>query len=261
MGAGESEMGGVFVVSREESIQQCLALKLEIETLLSGRPVTPEEAEILRVAELKRVEGYQEKYPVAYRDIHIQTRPLRLPYVMTPEDVRKFQENAARSAIEAEYRKQRMAEEQALIRAWAEANPELYREIIERGQAEMRQHAREVNKVWRDKHKDECRWYRQDRRARIRELPSTLTLKEWQEILSFYHYQCVYCGVMSHDLTQDHLVPVVLQGGYTKDNIVPACHSCNSRKGTGYCPFVCAPMPQHVEALIIIKATCLIGYN
>lgn len=289
-----------FVVSREESIQRCLGLKLEIETALSNRLVTPEEEGILRASELRRIQTYQEKFPVAYKDIHIQPQ-LKPSKIRTPEDVRALQERAAQAAIDEAYRKQVRLEEQARIKAWEEANPEQYREIVERSQAELRQHIRDVNQAWYDKNKvyrreyirqlyqvrkeeeqlllqrlipdprrydpryvppvmpavlplDVYRLGSQRRRSRVSELPTTLTLGEWREILLFYHYQCVYCGIRSHALTQDHLVPVVLQGGYTKENIVPACHICNSRKHTGYLPFVVTPMPQHLDSLAAIKA-------
>ncbi len=44
--------------------------------------------------------------------------------------------------------------------------------------------------------------------------------------------RCHYCGakVAPRDLTMDHLVPLVRGGTSTKQNIVPACKECNSRK-------------------------------
>lgn len=77
----------------------------------------------------------------------------------------------------------------------------------------------------------ECggRKYRHIRLSRILSLPSTLTNKEWQRILEENNHACVYCG-SKENITQDHWIPSSKGGGYTADNIVPSCKSCNSRK-------------------------------
>lgn len=43
--------------------------------------------------------------------------------------------------------------------------------------------------------------------------------------------KCVYCG-KSHDLTLDHVVSAEAGGTNDVSNLVTACRSCNSRKGT-----------------------------
>ena len=44
--------------------------------------------------------------------------------------------------------------------------------------------------------------------------------------------QCHYCHRRTHphDLTMDHIVPVVRGGATTRSNVVPCCKDCNSRK-------------------------------
>jgi 5-methylcytosine-specific restriction endonuclease McrA len=72
---------------------------------------------------------------------------------------------------------------------------------------------------------------------RMRALQSTpvkdrLTKHEWHEILERYYYRCYYChGYSKTCLTQDHYIPVSKGGKHVKANIVPACKTCNSRKG------------------------------
>lgn len=72
----------------------------------------------------------------------------------------------------------------------------------------------------------------------MRSLPHDLTDTEWEVILDVFSHQCAYCdsdtwpGLPKPKLCQEHVIPVNNGGGYTIDNIVPACTSCNSRKGT-----------------------------
>jgi hypothetical protein len=74
------------------------------------------------------------------------------------------------------------------------------------------------------------------RRAKEKGLPSTLTNDDWNRALSYFGGFCAYCGRPAgfwHTLAQDHFVPVNKGGGYTPDNIVPACHGvdgCNNSK-------------------------------
>lgn len=57
-----------------------------------------------------------------------------------------------------------------------------------------------------------------------------LTKVEWLEILAKYNNSCAYCG-NKEKLGQDHIIPLSRGGNHTKDNVVPACKSCNSKKG------------------------------
>lgn len=43
---------------------------------------------------------------------------------------------------------------------------------------------------------------------------------------------CWYCGqqVGYHNLTMDHAIPLARGGRSTKDNLVPCCKDCNTRK-------------------------------
>ncbi len=63
-------------------------------------------------------------------------------------------------------------------------------------------------------------------------LPATLTEKEWNKLLMYHSYKCYYCGEKSDQLEKEHKIPLSKGGGYTKENIVPACRSCNAKKHT-----------------------------
>lgn len=70
------------------------------------------------------------------------------------------------------------------------------------------------------------------RRAKLRNSIKKLTVKEWKEILNFYNYMCLCCERTDVKLTIDHIVPLVLGGEHTSDNVQPLCKSCNCRKHT-----------------------------
>lgn len=97
--------------------------------------------------------------------------------------------------------------------AWNKANPE--------------KRALSVKK-WAQNNPEKLRLARHRRRARELSLPDTLTEDEWQAILKVFDYRCAYCGAEWTD--RDHFIPLSKGGGTVKENIVPACNSCNSRK-------------------------------
>lgn len=74
--------------------------------------------------------------------------------------------------------------------------------------------------------------YKREKRERLRNLPSTLTPKEWQQIVKTHNYSCYYCKKKTDKLEADHMLPAIHGGGYTKENLVPACGRCNRRKST-----------------------------
>lgn len=50
------------------------------------------------------------------------------------------------------------------------------------------------------------------------------------EIFQRDRYRCQYCGVETRNLTLDHIVPRHRGGQHAWENVVSACHRCNSRK-------------------------------
>ena len=68
------------------------------------------------------------------------------------------------------------------------------------------------------------------RRTAEHALASTYTLEEWQETLKWFKDRCAYCGLLSDNLEQDHVIPVSAGGAYVVENMVPACRRCNSSK-------------------------------
>lgn len=64
-------------------------------------------------------------------------------------------------------------------------------------------------------------------RAKARELRKT---RWWQQKTA--SGTCYYCGckVGYANLTMDHVIPLARGGRSTKDNLVPCCKECNTRK-------------------------------
>jgi 5-methylcytosine-specific restriction endonuclease McrA len=67
----------------------------------------------------------------------------------------------------------------------------------------------------------------------------SLTKKEWEVILNTFNHRCAYCGEEGK-MEMDHVIPISKGGQTTKENIVPCCRSCNSKKNnhTDWIPVV-----------------------
>lgn len=86
---------------------------------------------------------------------------------------------------------------------------------------------------WREAHPEKVREASQRRAARKNNLPATLTEGQWKACLEYFHNCCAYCGAQQslwHTIEKEHFRPLTSGGGYTVDNIIPACKSCNSSK-------------------------------
>jgi 5-methylcytosine-specific restriction endonuclease McrA len=72
--------------------------------------------------------------------------------------------------------------------------------------------------------------YKHRRRARLRGLESKATTGQIREAKAKAKNKCFYCSMRVEMLTIDHILPICSGGSHTLDNIVFACHACNSRK-------------------------------
>ncbi|MAH51431.1 hypothetical protein CMI37_36790 [Candidatus Pacearchaeota archaeon] len=69
------------------------------------------------------------------------------------------------------------------------------------------------------------------RRSSLQNCISNLTAEQWREIKDKYRHKCAYCRRRMERLTMDHVIPLSKGGHHIAENIVPACRSCNSKKG------------------------------
>lgn len=68
-----------------------------------------------------------------------------------------------------------------------------------------------------------------ERKARIRLMAKDYPKEAWKSCVEAWEGKCAYCGKTGR-MQQEHFLPVEMGGTYTRDNIIPACSSCNSRK-------------------------------
>ncbi len=87
----------------------------------------------------------------------------------------------------------------------------------------------EYHKQYRQENSEKYRIHCQKRRAKIRKLPYTLTLIQWEETKLHFDNKCAYCG-KEVPLVQEHFIALSKGGEYTHNNILPACKNCNSSK-------------------------------
>lgn len=59
----------------------------------------------------------------------------------------------------------------------------------------------------------------------------TATYADWLDVLEQYGERCYYCGQEEKKPHTEHKTPLARGGPHAKENIVPACNSCNVKKG------------------------------
>ena len=119
-------------------------------------------------------------------------------------------------------------ERQGHITAWRRAkrsqNPERYRSLDRAGRARRRLQNPE-------RYAAQHRAEKQRRRARLAGVPHTLTAEQWVAVKAAYRQRCGYCN-RRRSLYQDHVIPLAHGGEHVVSNIVPACWTCNAKKGS-----------------------------
>lgn len=146
---------------------------------------------------------------------------------------RKYYEGRreARLISMRKYAENHKEEKRALGRKYYEAHKDDWR----KWRRKHRETERARHKKYRERHQDYCIELGQKRRHQIRDLPFTLTKVEWDRILDRNSHRCHYCGRIGksdNPLEKEHRVPVSKGGGFTAQNIVPACRDCNRKKHT-----------------------------
>jgi 5-methylcytosine-specific restriction endonuclease McrA len=86
-----------------------------------------------------------------------------------------------------------------------------------------------ANRRWAEENPDRAALNSRIKKHR-RRAAGTLTIQDWQSVLSLYGGNCLACG--ASDVTIDHVIPISQGGSNTVDNVQPLCGTCNSKKAT-----------------------------
>ena len=160
---------------------------------------------------------------------------------------KRYQQVNKESILERtkQYHKENKEHKNEYNKQYYKDNKESFAEQSKQYQQENKERLAEYNKQYRKNNKEllaeykkqysqenpeKCVIYKQRREARKRQLDSTLTFEQWENIKQDFNHKCAYCG-KEDKLQQEHLLPLSKGGEYTHNNIIPACGSCNSGKG------------------------------
>lgn len=182
-------------------------------------------------------------YQTAYRETHPEkVRARHKAYRQAhPEEVRArgkaYRETHSEEILASQrmYREAHLDERRAYQRAYEKAHRD---EANVRKKAYRETHREELrvdNRAYKVAHPEKDRAQVKRHRALKRGAAiCDFTHAQWVEMQAAYDHRCVYCGKRAKGhLTQDHITPLSQGGNHTLSNIVPACRSCNSKKGTG----------------------------
>lgn len=140
---------------------------------------------------------------------------------------------------------QRAAEAAARRRRWRETHPEYRTALYEA----TRDESKAATRAWRLANLDKAaiagrRWaranperianYSHKRRAHKLSNPAiSVSKRDWIRLCRRWNNACAYCGVVA-PLGRDHIVPLSRGGQHSIGNLLPACRSCNSSKGSRF---------------------------
>jgi len=136
-----------------------------------------------------------------------------------------------------EYNRQRCIEHREYAKEYAQLDKE--KERKKRWRFDHPKYNRQYNKQYRKQYyktpegKATKQRSNAKRRAKEKEIVNTLTSEEWIDILKKYKFKCAYCGRefnLFDKPEKDHVIPISKGGNNTKENVVPACRSCNAKK-------------------------------
>jgi 5-methylcytosine-specific restriction endonuclease McrA len=205
--------------------KECLSKKEKEHRKLN--PLTKEQRKVVR----DRSRVFRDTHPLTERQRESESKRYKEYYSKNSEHIiasaiawKKSNPEKARATYQAWF-ESNPEKSRAASRSWRKNNPDKVRELYVNWVASNQERVRELRKRWHTEHPE----YRRFRHKVTSN--SSFTFDQWLELLVEFNHQCAYCGRSDVPLTMDHRVAIVNGGHHTKDNIVPACRPCNSRKG------------------------------
>jgi len=110
-----------------------------------------------------------------------------------------------------------------------------YQELLRRSREWQKRNRSKVAKKernWRKRNPEKIKQKNSNRRARENEAPGGHTRIQWLSKFQFHGFRCFYCfhSLTEMNVTKEHRIPLSRGGSDFVSNLVPACHSCNSKK-------------------------------
>lgn len=109
-------------------------------------------------------------------------------------------------------------------------NKEHHNKLTAKWHQENKERHSWLNKRWLENNREKANLQTVKYQHLKKMLPFDFSLSDWEVCLDYFDNSCAYCGDKESDLEKEHFIPVSKGGGYTKDNIIPACSFCNSSK-------------------------------
>ena len=151
--------------------------------------------------------------------------------VKAAASARYFANPEKSKAANKKWREDNPEKRNAISRAWYLANPDKANTASKKWSDANPERVKSATKAWQKSNPEKTRQYKHRRKAIKRSLSSSLTVKQWGEIKLYFKNVCCYCG-KEELLHQEHFLALSKGGEYSHDNILPACGSCNSSKGS-----------------------------
>lgn len=149
----------------------------------------------------------------------------------------RYHSNEAFRTKAKQARKRWYAENKEVAREWNAQYRIKNRELLleQKRQYFRSEQGRSKAKRWAQTNRTHRAVYDNNRTARLRNLPSTLTTDQYNQCLEWWNYSCAYCGAQRdfwNSLQADHFIPITSTDcpGTTADNILPSCKYCNTSK-------------------------------
>lgn len=136
-----------------------------------------------------------------------------------------------------EYNKKYYAENLEYFKEYYQENAEYHREFMRQYIQDNKEYLSEKSREYQQSERGRLmkKARKQKRKSLENSLPCTLTIDEYKATLEFFDNKCAYCECdLDESHHQDHVLALSKGGGYTKENIVPACATCNLSKGASY---------------------------
>lgn len=120
-----------------------------------------------------------------------------------------------------------------------EKNKEKYKEDSRKRYNSNKERENERCRIWKKNNREKINEYLRKpenrtkdniRKYKRRGAAGEVKYSDWVDLCNKYENKCLCCG-SKEKMTIDHVIPLILGGTNSIENIQPLCGSCNSKKG------------------------------